>query len=145
MVIWIGWPTKIIIHKTYIGIVLGEFKEKNGTFTNELLYYEGKKKVFTQAISHFSVIDSNSSYTLVKLNPITGRKHQLRKQLLLNGHPILGDNKYRLISKHVDKKNSMMLHAYQIKFSIDGVNYKFLADLPDTFKKTLNEKHLEIF
>jgi len=111
------------IHKTYLGIALGEFEKEKGTFTDKLFNYEGKKKVYTQAITHFSVMDSNSNYTLIKLHPITGRKHQLRKQLLLNGHPILGDSKYRVISKHTDKKYAdkkkpMMLHAYQLIFSI---------------------------
>ena len=35
------------IHKTYLGIVVGEFQENKGTFTDELFHYEGEKKVLT--------------------------------------------------------------------------------------------------
>ena len=133
------------IHKTYLGIVLGEVQKKKGTLTDELVQYEGDKKILTKAITNFSVIDSNNNYSLLELSPITGRKHQLRKQLLLFGHPILGDSKYRFIKKNLMKKNDLMLHAYKINFSISNVKYKFSADIPLSFKNTLKEKFLKIF
>ena len=78
------------------------------------------------------------------LNPETGRKHQLRKQLLIHGCPILGDDKYR-ISFSKMKKNVLMLHAYRINFSIAETRYSFSAELPLSFKNTLKEKYLKIF
>lgn len=132
------------IHKTYLGIVVGELQENKGTFTDELFYYEGEKKVKTKAITHFTVIDSNNNYSLLKLNPETGRKHQLRKQLLIHGYPILGDSKYRM-STHPVKKNTLMLHAYKINFSIGGTKYNFAAEPPISFKNILREKYLKIF
>ena len=83
------------IHKMYLGIVLGELPKNKGTFIDELVYLEGKKQIKVKAITHFTVIDSSKNYSLLKLIPETGRKHQLRKQLLLRGYPILGDSKYR--------------------------------------------------
>ena len=103
-----------------------------------------KKKVKTKAITHFTVIDSNNNYSLLKLNPETGRKHQLRKQLLIHGYPILGDSKYRM-SVNLGKKNTLMLHAYKINFSIGGTKYNFTAELPISFKNILKEKYLKIF
>ena len=131
------------IHKTYLGIVVGELQKNKGTLIDELFYYEGEKKVKAKAITHFTVIDSNNNYSLLKLNPETGRKHQLRKQLLVHGYPILGDSKYRL-SSNPGKKNALMLHAYKIKFSINMKKYNFAADLPILFKKVLKEKYLKI-
>ena len=92
------------IYKTYLGIVLGELPKNEGTFKDDLFYYEGTKKIKAKAITHFTVIDSNSNYSLLKLNPETGRKHQLRKQLLIHGCPILGDSKYKLSKRHMKKK-----------------------------------------
>jgi len=132
------------IHKIYLGIVVGELQKNKGTFIDELFHYEGEKKVKTKAITHFTVIDSNNNYSLLKLNPETGRKHQLRKQLLIHGYPILGDSKYRM-SVNQGKKNTLMLHAYKINFSIDGIKYNFAAELPISFKKILKEKYLKIF
>ena len=104
-----------------------------------------KKKVVTTAITHYKVLDSNNNYSLIKLNPETGRKHQIRKQLLMRGSPILGDDKYRISDKHNNKKNSLMLHAYKINFSINSQKYSFLAEPPLNFNNTLKEKYLKIF
>ena len=133
------------IHKTYLGIVFGELQKNKGTFADELFYYDGKKKIKSRAITHFTVIDSNSNYSLLKLNPETGRKHQLRKQLLINGFPILGDSKYKISNKYPGKKKALMLHAYKINFSIDGTKYNYSVEPPFAFKNILKEKYLKIY
>ena len=132
------------IHKTYLCIVIGELKKNKGTLINDLFHFEGDKKIKTKAITHFTVLDSNNNYSLLKLNPETGRKHQLRKQLLIHGCPVLGDEKYRLTYNR-GKKNTLMLHAYKINFSIAGLKYNFSAEIPESFKNTLKEKYLRIF
>ncbi len=132
------------IHKTYLGIAVGELLKSKGTFIDDLFHYEGDKKVKTKAITHFTLLDSNNNYSLLKLNPETGRKHQLRKQLLIRGYPILGDSKYRMSPNPV-KKNTLMLHAYKINFSINGIRYNFIAEPPSSFKDILKEKYLKIF
>ena len=131
------------IHKTYLGVVLGEFENKKGTLTDYLINFEGDKKVKYKAITHFKVIDSNIRYSLLKLDPVTGRKHQLRKQLLISGHPIYGDSKYKLIDKNKNTKSSLMLHAYKINFSIKGTKYNFIAEPPKAFSNFLKEKYLK--
>ena len=131
------------INKIYLGIVVGELQKKKGTLIDNLFYYEGKKKIVAKAITHFEVIDTNNNYSLIKLNPTTGRKHQLRKQLLIHGYPILGDSKYRLLDNDTEKKGNLMLHAYKINFSIEGIKYKYSAELPLAFKKILKEKYLK--
>ena len=133
------------IHKTYLGIVLGEIQEKKGVLTDILFHYEGNKKVKTKAITRFNLIDSNNKYSLLKLNPETGRKHQLRKQLLIRGYPILGDNKYRITENKNYHQNNLMLHAHKINFSINNIKYNFLADIPEDFKRCLKEKYLKTF
>ena len=59
-------------------------------------YFEGKKKISLTATTNYKVLDSNNNYSLLNLAPLTGRKHQIRRQLLMLGHPVLGDSKYRL-------------------------------------------------
>ena len=133
------------IYKTYLCVVVGSMKEKDkGIFNDELITYEGNKKIFSKAITRYEVIDTNNKYTLLKLNPETGRKHQLRKQLLIRGYPILGDSKYKLSYMKKNKKKNLMLHSYKINFSINGVKHKYFAELPDIFKSTLKEKYLKI-
>ncbi len=132
------------IHKTYLCIAVGKLNQNKGTFVDELLQYEGDKKIKSKAITHFTVLDANKNYLLLKLNPQTGRKHQLRKQLLIHGCPVLGDDKYRITPNKM-KKNTLMLHAYKINFSIAQTRYNFSAALPLTFVNTLKEKYLKTF
>ena len=76
------------------------------------------------------------------MRPITGRKHQLRKQLFNIGHSIYGDKKYKssLFNKGINK--DLMLHSYQIRFMINEKKYTYKALLPDYFKKLLKTKRL---
>ena len=131
------------IHKVYLGVVMGEMNKKKGIIRDDLIYHEDSKKITAKAITHFSVLDTNSNYSLIKLSPETGRKHQLRKHLLMAGHPILGDTKYRISNKYMSKNSNLMLHAYKIKFSINNIKYNFTAHLPDHFEKFIKEKYLK--
>ena len=133
------------IHKTYLAITLGEFQNIKGKLENELFYFEGDKKIKTKAITYYNVLDSNNNYSLLRLNPQTGRKHQIRKQLLIHGKPILGDNKYRFTTNPRNKKSKLMLHAYKINFSISGTKYNYTAEPPLYFKDCLKQKYLKIF
>ena len=133
------------IHKTYLGVIVGELESKKGTLIDYLYNYEGHKKIKVKAITHFKVLDTNNKYSLIKLNPETGRKHQIRKQLLIHGSPILGDSKYRFLTSYPKKSETLMLHAYKVNFSISNTKYSFCADPPIAFKKILKEKYLKIY
>ena len=133
------------IYKSYLAIILGSLEKKNGKFIDTLYHYEGKKKNEYNAISRYKVLSNSNNYTFLKLNPETGRKHQLRKQLLLRGYPIFGDSKYRFAKNKVNKKQNLMLHSSEIFFTIKNIRYNFSADIPDYFKKFLNEKNLKNF
>ena len=80
-----------------------------------------------------------------ELNPYTGRKHQLRKQLLIHNHPVIGDMKYNLYNKSFRQNSYLMLHAYKIGFSVNDLIHEYRAELPIVFKKTLKEKYLKNF
>ena len=115
------------IHKTYLAIVYGKVNNSTKTMRDDLIYYENKNKIIQKAISNLKVIKSNEEYSYVELNPITGRKHQLRKQLLNIGNPIIGDDKYFLNNRKKIKIKNLMLHAYKIKFMINNIQYNFKA------------------
>jgi len=132
------------IHKVYLGIVLGELDQIKGSFIDQLTSHEGKKIIKNKAITHYKVIDQQNNYSLLKLSPVTGRKHQLRKQLLMRGCPVLGDSKYRIHNNTRSKNQKLMLHAYKINFTINDKKYNFFADPPFFFKEMLKEKNLKI-
>ena len=130
------------IHKTYLAICHGIFKNKKGEIRGNLIKYERDKKIIELAITNYNVISSNNLFSFVELKPITGRKHQLRKQLSFIGNPIVGDSKYNNIKNKNEKK--LMLHAYKIKFMINNEKFNFKAELPVYFSNYLNKKRLII-
>jgi 23S rRNA pseudouridine955/2504/2580 synthase len=130
------------VHKTYLAICHGELNTNAGEWNDDLIRYDGDKKIVEKAKTIFKVLDKNSEASLVELKPITGRKHQLRKQLYALGQPIFGDIKYKLSNSSRGLNKNLMLHSYQIKFIIDDVKHTYTALLPDYFRKLLKTKRL---
>ena len=104
------------VHKTYLAICHGELNKDSGEWNDDLIRYDGEKKIIEKAKTLYKVLDKNSEATLVELKPITGRKHQLRKQLYAVGQPIFGDVKYKLSNSFKGINKNLMLHSYQIRF-----------------------------
>jgi len=127
------------IHKTYLAIVYGKVEKSIKVMKDELIYYENNKKIIQKAISNLKIIKSNDGYSYLELNPITGRKHQLRKQLLKIGSPIIGDDKYFLNNRKRIKIKNLMLHAYKIKFMINNIQYNFKAKYNNFFEDFLKK------
>ncbi len=128
------------IHKTYLAIVYGKVDKSIKVMRDNLIYYENNKKIFQKAVSNLKIIKSNEDYSYLELNPITGRKHQLRRQLLKIGCPIIGDDKYFLNDRKRIKIKNLMLHAYKIKFMINNIQYNFKAKYNNLFEDFLKKK-----
>ena len=129
------------IHKTYLAICHGELDKDKGELNDNLIRYDNGRKIVEKAKTIFKVIDKNSEASLIQLKPITGRKHQLRKQLYNIGHSIYGDEKYKHIKlKGINRK--LMLHSYQIKFLINDRKHTYRALLPDYFRHLIKSKRL---
>ena len=132
------------VHKTYLAICHGELLKDEGEWSNDLTRYENDKPIIEKALTFYKVLDKNSICSLVQMKPITGRKHQLRKQLYEVGNPIYGDQKYKLKNNDKAINKNLMLHSYQIKFMIKDKKYTYTALLPDYFKKLLKTKRLRL-
>jgi len=130
------------VHKTYLAICNGELEKNSGEWNDELIRYDNGKKIIEKAKTIFKVLDKNSNSSLVEMKPITGRKHQLRKQLFNIGHSIYGDKKYRSSTSTKGINKELMLHSYQIRFMIDKKKYTYKALLPNYFKNLLKVKRL---
>jgi len=134
------------IHKTYLAVVYGEVSSKIKVLEDDLVLYEKERKIVQKATSYIKILKGNSEYSLLELRPITGRKHQLRKQLYNIGNSIIGDDKYYVKrGKDFIKSKNLMLHAYEIKFMINNVKYNFRADFNKEFKDFIVKKDLNIF
>jgi len=130
------------IHKTYIALTHGKISKDLKTLKDDLITIDNGKKIIQKAISHLRLLKKSSNFSYVELNPITGRKHQLRKQLYNIGNPIVGDDKY-FINRRADKmkiKNkNLLLHAYKIKFMINNIQYNFKAEYDSEFENFLKK------
>ena len=129
------------IHKTYLAITHGEVKKNINLLQDNLITYEKNKKIIQKAISYLKILKSNEEYSFLELKPITGRKHQLRKQLYNIGNPIVGDDKY--FFGGAEKKNkvkNIMLHAYKIKFMINNTKYNFKAEYGEELEQFVKRK-----
>jgi 23S rRNA pseudouridine955/2504/2580 synthase len=134
------------IEKKYLAISVGVPNPKSGKFISKLekLNMGGFERVKQsaggkKAVTEYEVIDhAAKSYALLSLSIITGRTHQIRAQLSENKTPILGDDKYGKRTT-IDKlaKSHLALHAYSMKFDLDGRRYELYAPLPDIFKESL--------
>ena len=130
------------VYKTYIAICHGEITIKDkGSMKNNLIRYDETKKIIEYAETNYEILDKNNNSTFIQLNPVTGRKHQLRKQLFDLGHSIIGDKKYNSYKLQKNNKN-LMLHSYEIKFKINKKKYTFRATPPEYFRNMLKAKRL---
>ena len=130
------------IHKTYIALTYGKVLKDIKTMRDDLVTYDNGKKIIQKAISHLRLLKTSSDFSYVELNPITGRKHQLRKQLYNIGNPIVGDDKYftnRRVDKMKIKGKNLLLHAYKIKFMINNIQYNFKAKYDEEFENFLKK------
>lgn len=91
---------------------------------------------------------TTSRYSWVKLTPITGRKHQLRRHMKHIFHPIVGDTTYgdkkqnRAVLANIGTKR-LMLHAHQLSFihPISHQEMTVTADVDDEFAKFIAVFH----
>jgi 23S rRNA pseudouridine1911/1915/1917 synthase len=125
------------IKKTYVALLEGVVQEEKITIDAPLgrnkkeyknvAYPKNPRGELLPALTELTVIKRNTNTTLVTLSPQTGRTHQLRAHMAHIGHPIVGDVAYGATKKD----GRIMLHAYQISFSLNGSNYSFEAPTPE--------------
>ncbi len=131
------------LKREYLAIVEGHLKEYAGTWKSSLIenkeYYvrsvdTEKNEEAKIAVTHFSVIRRSKSFTYLKLNLETGRKHQIRVHCKDAGHPILGDNRYSSFKSPISR---LCLHSYLLEFLHPMTDKKmsFIAPVPQSFKK----------
>ena len=132
------------IKKTYWALVKG-FPEKESDVLTNFLVSDGRlNKTFVtdketpeakKAVLKYTTIAKGDNYSLLEINLLTGRKHQIRAQLSNIGHPIKGDLKYG--SKRSNPDGSISLLGRHIEFThpVSKNLISLDAPLPEEFKK----------
>ncbi len=89
-----------------------------------------------KAVTLYKMLDhAGDVASLVQLDLVTGRTHQIRAHMSLIGNPIFGDDKYGDEVSRREKK--LFLHSYKTEFVFNGKTLSFTADLPPHFKEKL--------
>ncbi len=99
------------LKKTYVALTKGRLSPQKGKLVDKLLEKNGKLK---ESSLLYEIVASHKNYSIFRLQLITGRYHQIRKQLSKRGVYILGDKRYG--SRERFKKAAIALHAYEIRF-----------------------------
>lgn len=129
--------------KTYLAVLDGTLKNKNDKLVNYLYKDEKLKKSMVVDKSHlkaklselnYEVIGYNDDKTIVKINLITGRHHQIRVQFSNIGYPLVGDQLYGK-----ENKKQIMLYAYKLEFIHPTTKEKMTYQILPEWKELENE------
>lgn len=134
-------------HKVYYARILGHPKNDEG-FCDEPLIVDWpnrpKQKVCYDSgkpsLTHYNVVSRDKKTSLIRLDPETGRSHQLRVHMLSLGHPILGDRLYAPEASRVGI-DRLHLHASELGFSHPATNVWLTFTSKHPFAKEAEHVH----
>jgi len=131
--------------KVYYAVVHGSPKKKQGVLTSYLAE-NNSFKVFSVnnpgkgrfSQTAYKVIQESRKYSLLEINLMTGRKHQIRVQLADAGHPVVGDKKYGIKEKG---NTRLCLHAHSLTLlhPFNKEEMTFETELPPYFESLMNQ------
>lgn len=149
------------VHKYYLALVKGVMDEsqsiegylRKNDKNNTVELYSEKTEGASPIKTKYKVLAANGEYTMLKVELVTGKTHQIRAHLASIGHPILGDYKYghRETNNRIKKEygcNHQLLHAFALKFEqVEGaLSYLsgqiFQAPLPEQFQMIVEKEKL---
>ena len=110
------------VKKTYMAVVEGKLEQDRAT-VKDYLYKDKNTNTVTivdplhdeakLAILKYEVLDHKQNLSLVKIELVTGRSHQIRVQFAGLNNPLWGDQRY---NTQAEKKQQIALWAYQLEF-----------------------------
>ena len=126
------------IHKFYLCVAIGKLKKPYGIIEGFLEKNEKQNRVYisekstdkSKAIAtKYNVLDYKGGLSLVEVELLTGRTHQIRASFSHLGNPLLGDGKYGTNAKNKEfggyKKQFLYSYKLQFDFKTDAgiLNY----------------------
>ena len=132
------------IIKKYKAIVQGSPRSKSGEINLPLIHSQNNRrkrevgKNGREAITKYNTISKTDSYTLLDIDLITGRNHQIRAHFEYLKTPIVNDILYGAKKVSELNQNTICLQSYNIEFKLFDKDYKFSINEPDYFTSIMN-------
>jgi pseudouridine synthase, RluA family len=153
------------VHRRYVALVWGDFKEDEGTIKAHVGRHQRFRKLFTaypeeeygkDAITHYKVLERYNYVSLIECRLETGRTHQIRVHMQYIGHPIFNDEFYggnKIVKGTIFTKYKQFvencfaicprhaLHAQQLGFvhPTTGMQMNFECELPADMKGVIEK------
>ena len=132
------------IIKKYKAIVQGSPRSKSGEINLPLIHSQNNRrkrevgKNGREAITKYNTISKTDSYTLLDIDLITGRNHQIRAHFEYLKTPIVNDTLYGAKKVSELNQNTICLQSYNIEFKLFDKDYKFSINEPDYFTSIIH-------
>jgi len=136
------------MEKKYLALVKG--KLNSGIVNKKILKSKMKDQIKVKlsekgkdAITRYDAIKTIKGNSLVEIEILTGRTHQIRAHMKYLGHPIIGDKTYGDTKLNKEFRNKglkrQFLHAFYLKFKhpLTGKYLKIVSKLPEDLKKSI--------
>ena len=142
---------KNIVSKRYLTLVKGEISE-SGQISAPLEKNAKNGRVYVNengkpSLTKYRVVKKYNGHTLLEVELLTGRTHQIRVHMASINHPVIGDSKYGdfTLNKEIESKygfKNQFLIAYELDFKNIDNSLKYLSG--KTFKIALNQEFLDL-
>jgi len=126
-----------------LAIIEGHLKSETGKIELPLKRSElnrSKRAVVKNgklSISEYETINTTNSHSLVLINLITGRNHQVRVQMEYLNSPVVNDTLYGAKRNNNINSSEICLHSHMLNFTLFEKNYSFKSSPPEFFNKVL--------
>jgi len=130
---------KRVVRKTYVAFVQGRIK-KNFDIIKGCIYNRNKGRKET-AITKYKVLETKRDFSVLEVEPITGRTNQIRIQFKEIGHPLVGESVYAFRKDFKLRFRRVALHATAIEFvhPVTGNRMQFTSPLPEDMENFIEK------
>ena len=131
------------VGKKYLAIIEGHLKSETGKIELPLKRSESNRSKRAVAkngrvsISEYEIIKTTNKHSLVLINLITGRNHQVRVQMEYLNSSVVNDTLYGAKSNNLINSFEICLHSHMLNFTLFEKNFTFKSSPPDFFNKVL--------
>ena len=126
-----------IFKKKYIAYVYGKLPQRQGEIRFPIEDREYRKfrrrPLAKSARTRYQVIEARKRFSVVEVEPLTGRKNQTRIHFTQIGHRLVGERKYAFARDYPLKFKRVALHAASLEWMhpVDHKKVKVTAQLPE--------------